>query len=486
MADDLPPGGFGDDDDEGASEWAEARGGRPKLRVVGDDEGALSSDDHATLSAELIKAIDGAIYSEERFWRYSNEMGTWADIPERELGAMVQSWSGRQFVNSDGKTRPLRIDDHDVNGTLNCARRLLNRPDFFLDAVSGVCFTNGFLKLDGAEVKLVAHSPDHKARHAHRFAYDATASQKELLEFVDVMFSLDGEEESSAKVALLQEFAGACLFGVAPRFQRCLVICAGGGQGKSQLLKLMRATFPSATAIASLPPHMWGERFGVAVLSGRLLNACDEIPENEIVAGATFKAVVTGEPVTAERKYLPKFDFSPRAGHVFSCNALPSTGDLSQGFFDRFMLLELVKRFRDTEEARLDAAEWVIASCLPGLVAWAVHGAERLVRNGRYTVPASSKALHAVWRRDCNNVAVFAEERTRPADPARPTCAGNGTPAGALYAAYRSWAADNGYKPVNARNFANRLDAAGIAKTKQSDGWHYSVILSSRTGAQVT
>jgi P4 family phage/plasmid primase-like protien len=447
---------------------------RPPKEPVEIPPDALQSDDHSTLAAELVKEIDGSVFADERFFRYSPAAGIWTEVPDREVGRIVQSWARRPFLSGD-KVKELRVDDSDVNGTLNCTRRLLNQPGFFDDAANGITFANGFLQLDGGKARLVPHTLEQKSRHAHAFPFDPAARAPELEQFFELMMSDDAEEEAAAKIALLQEFAGACLFGLAPSYQKCLVIHAKGGQGKSQLLELFRAVFPSESSCASLPPHMWGEKFGIEALAGRLANLCDEIPESEIVAGSTFKGVVTGDPVSAERKYQPRFEFRPRAGHVFSCNALPSTADLSDGFFDRFLLLSLRKRIRGAPGAREDAARHVVASCRPGLVAWAVAGAERLAASRRYTIPASSGELLTSWRRDCDSVSIFIDERTSPSDPTRPVCKGNGHPSAGLYAIYRAWALENGFHPVTSKKFAQRVENVGVAKQRQIDGFYYAV-----------
>jgi putative DNA primase/helicase len=221
---------------------------------------------------------------------------------------------------------------------------------------------------------------------------------------------------------------------------------------------------------------MWGEQFAIEVLAGKLANIVDEIPETEIVAGATFKGVISGEPVTAERKYQSKFTFRPLAGHVFSCNQLPTTADLTEAFFDRFILLPLSRKLRGGSTERPNAAAYVIASCPAGIAAWAVEGALRLISQRRYTLPAGSVALVAKWRQDCDNVAIFSAERCRPARMDLPVGPGNGARAGGLYATYRSWSSESGFRPVSVKTFANRLESLGIDRAHCRDGEYYALV----------
>ncbi|WP_437804197.1 DUF5906 domain-containing protein [Sorangium sp. So ce693] len=88
-----------------------------------------------------------------------------------------------------------------------------------------------------------------------------------------------------------------------------------GGNGKSAGINLVRAMFPPE-ALASLPPQRWTERFALSAPEGKLANFVSETPSGERLEGGAFKAVVTGDPVTAERKHRDPFEFRPVAGHA--------------------------------------------------------------------------------------------------------------------------------------------------------------------------
>ncbi|WP_437617085.1 DUF5906 domain-containing protein [Sorangium sp. So ce834] len=75
-----------------------------------------------------------------------------------------------------------------------------------------------------------------------------------------------------------------------------------GGNGKSAGINLVRAMFPPE-ALASLPPQRWTERFALSAPEGKLANFVSKTPSGERLEGGAFKAVVTGDPVMAERKH---------------------------------------------------------------------------------------------------------------------------------------------------------------------------------------
>jgi phage/plasmid-associated DNA primase len=102
-------------------------------------------------------------------------------------------------------------------------------------------------------------------RYAFDFAYDPNAPAGRFRYFFDELFKDVNDEEGGDREALLAEFVGACLTGAATRYQRLLLIHGGGGNGKSEFLRLARGLFPPS-AVTSLAPQDWGDRFRSARL----------------------------------------------------------------------------------------------------------------------------------------------------------------------------------------------------------------------------
>lgn len=427
----------------------------------------LRAGDHATIAEELVDhELEGCLVDEEKIWRCTD--GVWGEIPDREAQKVLMAYSRRPFYVGE-KTKELTIDRGDVTGTMACAKDLLARPGYFDGVRAGVGFKNGFLAIVDGKATLLDPDGEHRIRAAHPFDWDRAAPRVELDAFWDTVFAEDSEEEGADKRALLQQFFGAAMFGLAPSYQKCLLFFGKAGNGKSEILKILTSVFPDPSVLASLPPHMWGEQFAVEALSGKLANLVDEVPSKDIVAGNMFKAVITGNPVAAERKYQPKFTFRPRAAHVFACNELPNTADLSEAFFDRFIVLHFRRKFRDTIFAEADIADRVIAACRAGIVAWAVEGAEQLIAQKRYTIPSTSREALEHWRKNCDNVTLFFDEDTEP------VLEGGGTAAPLLYTSYVEWCESGGYKAVNRKNFVSRAETAGHDRMHNRAGDYFAV-----------
>jgi putative DNA primase/helicase len=420
--------------------------------------------DHAELAEAVLAALgpDPVAFAAGEFWGYRPPWGIWERIPMAKVCSVAASFAGCP-VGYGKDPRALSVSLGAAEGAAKLARyrleaELAPRPDgtvagFFDSAAPGVAFRNGFVSVEGGRVVVREHSPDHRARHAHPFDYTPwSASATPLLtEFLDELFADCSEDERAARIALLQEFSGACLLGHALHYQGCLILYGEGANGKSSLLSLTRAMFPPS-ALCSVPPQKWSERFGLAGLEGKRANFVSETPSAEILDGGAFKAVVTGDMVTAERKHKDPFEFRPIAGHIFSMNWPLTTTDHSAGFWRRPIVLPFSRRFDIDPGRKIEPERAVIAAELAGTVAWAVEGAARAQRQGGYTIPDQSRAMLGEWRDGNDQVRLFLRENGSDAP----------VPASEFYSQYKEWAGLNGHRnPVSSRMFGLRVMATG-------------------------
>ena len=414
--------------------------------------------DHAELAEHTLAALGpGPVtFAVGEFWGYVAELGIWRKIPLAKVRTVAASFAGAP-VGFGERPRTLMVSASACDGAAKIARDRLEsdpRSITFDSAPPGVAFRNGFVTVDGGRIILREHAPEHRCRFAFDFDYAPwrTDAAPLLLEFLDQLFADCSEDERGARVALLQEFGGACLMGDALRYQGCLILYGEGANGKSSLLTLLRAMFPP-DSLSSVPPQKWSERFGLASLEGKRANFVDETPSAEILDGGAFKAVITGGQMTAERKNKDPFEFRPTAGHIFSTNWPITTTDHSAGFWRRPIVLPFSRRF-DLEPGRRIAPEAeVIRAELGAVVAWAIEGAARAQRQGAYTLPDQSRRLLGEWRDGNDQVRLFVSEQPDDEGP---------IPAARLYLRYRDWANENGHRnPVSARMFGLRIVATG-------------------------
>jgi P4 family phage/plasmid primase-like protien len=402
-------------------------------------------------------------HDEGDFWRYSTGRGVWERLPIQLVEHTASLFAGSP-VNAGDNTRALKVSSGTVKGAAHIAQNdLVSRPDrlAFASARRCVAFRNGVAVVDGGEVKLLPHSPEHGCRYAFDFDYEPDPKTPLADEFFDLVFGDVNEEERGRRVSLLQEFAGVSLIGEATAYQTCLVLFGPGGNGKSEALRILRGLFPPG-AVVSLPPQKWGERFQIARLVGALANFVDEVPEREVTSGETFKSIISGEPTHAERKNRDPFDFTPIAGHIFSANTPFGTSDQSDGYWRRFAVCPFTHNIERHPARRPYAGLAVLRQELPSLVSWALQGGAKAQRGG-FTQSDEGRRAVMQWRDESDPVRMFMHDR----QPLERSSAAN------LYEWYCRWCKDNGHVHLSSVRFSRRLLATGHYKREHAREGNY-------------
>jgi P4 family phage/plasmid primase-like protien len=438
-------------------------GPAPAPTVATDPKPQLKLGDHVEIAERTLARLETPTapmtFDDGAFWRYDPAIGIWSEVAVERVESEVTSFSGGWIIGGD-KWKPLQISRGTCKGVQELIRNTLTTRmprTLFANARPGVAFKDCFVTVEGGVITRHAHAPEHLARAGLPFDYDPL-EHPELDRFFADLFEKCADAD--ARIALLQEFVGACLLGMAPSYQRCLVLFGTGNNGKSQVIDICKAPFPDGTVVA-LPPQQWEERFRLPLLVGALANFVGELPNREIAASETFKGIVVGDAQTAERKNRDAFTFSPRAGHMFGANGLPTSGDISAGFFRRFVILPLTKVFpEDGAGVERDIGKRIAREERQAIAAWAVEGAARLQRQGGYTIPPSVADMKAEWTVESDSVALFLRDECRRI----PKAAGTGTAFKHIYQAYVAWAKGLGLIPCSGVNFGRRYTQAGYEK----------------------
>ncbi len=420
------------------------------------------------------------------FYQYNKDTGTWNTRTDNACRRDVLTLSDRTYgakrfsPTGEVKQSRVRMTDNICNSVLRVIAALADpcttndEPGFFDDAPVGVLCKGTFLTLEGGNVVARPPNPDDRQRNTLDIPYNPDAKcptwDRTLIEW------FGDDQDGVDKTALLAEFVGAALFGVATRYQKALFVIAPGGNGKSQLLDVVSALFPGAHTKA-VRPQDWGNEYQRAELARAMVNIVAELPGKAIAEGSNFKAIITGDPLSARRIYEKPFTVRPRCAHVFSGNAFPDAMDTSDGFWRRIMVLTMTRRFDGTPEEVQDLAKMIIGAELEGVMAWAVRGAVRLLNKSGYTIPESSKAQVAVWRQQSDPVALWLEQRTQPGGSEQ------GTLTKELFFDYNSWCETYAFSPLNLITFSRALTRLLGPANHTRKGSQHSLLLRSKMGA---
>lgn len=248
------------------------------------------------------------------------------------------------------------------------------------------------------------------------------------------------------------------------------------GTDKGVTLTVLKGLMPPGT-VEAIAPQSWGSEYRLALLAGKLLNVVNELPELEMIDTETIKCVIAGDPTTARHIREAPFQFKPRAGHIFAANRLPRTSDSSHGFWRRWIVIPF-DRVVPTAKQIPELGESVLAEERPGIVNWALRGAGRLLAAGHYTIPPSSQHAIEDWRREADPVRCFLRGCAHPTRDGA-----DGDSATTVYAEYRSYAKENGYRALARNTFGSRLRQMGYGSVHRATGNHYPFTVRSGDGS---
>lgn len=386
------------------------------------------------------------------WWTYRD--GAYVELADEDLEAQLWAWLDQALI--DGKDGPTRFEP--TASKVNNVKRALLGCGLTIDSEVdppvwvGASDSPGRLQpvanglLDIRTRTLYPPSPDLFATAA--IPIEWTGQPAHCPRWKQFLADVWGDDFRS--VDLLQEWFGYLLTPDTSR-QKLMLIIGPKRSGKGTIARILTALLgPRNVAAATL--GTLGSRFGLHPLLGKLATV---VPDARL-GGKTDPADVvqtllslTGEDsVLVDRKGKDALTVRPSARVTICSNELPRFIDSSGAIVSRCLVLETRKSFYGEENFDLEAQ---LLEELPGILAWAVGGHERLRAQG-WSAPSVSGDTMTDLVEMTSTVAEFVAERCylHPdtwVDQAR------------LYAAYCDFAKDQGRLPESLPIFARNLRA---------------------------
>lgn len=410
-----------------------------------------------------------------KMWEYDRKLGVWAEIPEMRIKKSIQAFDGRVYGTGDDP-KVIGISDSKSKGVYN---QLKVQPPmdfnegFFEDERIGIAFTNGFVTIDNNNLRLMDHSPAHRARHGFEFDYDPEAEAPRFERFLEELFWEDAD--SDEKIQLLQEFIGAGLFGFAVERDQVLFMHGTGQDGKSQVIKIIDSVMPDRAVSNVTPQKMSDEKHRVNLVDARF-NLVTEMPASQVLDSEPFKAITTGDPISARDVYKSTMTFRPTAAHIFAANSTPKVQDVSHGFWRRWIKINFNRKFvenpdpdKNQGKRERGVAERIIRDEKEGVIAWMIEGAKRTFKRGHYEIPRSCEEALKEWRVGANPLSKWMYDNTTD---------GGWTKSSDLYHDYVNWCNKGNHKPMTVTSFGTTIkEEIGLDRKRRSDGNYYEISL---------
>lgn len=351
--------------------------------------------------AEYLAAgkFSGVLHDEGDY--YCNTGKHWEVISDQEADQAVARLNGTEYTIKDGdntKTVRLSLGDGKVAGILNRLRKRLGQPDFFANAAVGINCESGFIVFDAQGTpKLEPHSLWHRQRHVHPATWSEEADNTALAKVVRDKFAVcfKGDKDAEEKLDVIFEAAGVAMLGLGGRKNSKAVVCLGetAENGKSTLLDAIKGAMPKGS-VSHVAAKDFKDKNEVAQLRGKSLNMSAEA--GDAIGSEEFKKIITGDEISYKNLYKDASSFKPRAQHIFATNRMPAfPGGIGHEIRRRVLILTfnhtIMKEERDETVERL-------AETHPNeFLAAIVEGASRYIRQGDFTLPASSAEAMTEW-----------------------------------------------------------------------------------------
>nr|MDO8082851.1 phage/plasmid primase, P4 family [Candidatus Freyarchaeota archaeon] len=184
----------------------------------------------------------------------------------------------------------------------------------------------------------------------------------------------------------LQKFVGYCLMDNC-RYQKALMLHGPMASGKSTFvslfMELIKRSDLTRTNIAAISlKELKENRWCLAELQGKKVNICDDVSHEDFRDIRILKALIAGEPLTAERKYQQPFVFTNRAKLIFATSFQPDTLELDEGLRRRLVFVNFPNQFIGNK-----ADSWIVSKLatrrkLESFMNWANKGLEKLKEQG--------------------------------------------------------------------------------------------------------
>jgi putative DNA primase/helicase len=289
------------------------------------------------------------------------------------------------------------------------------------------------------------------------FAYDSEATAPQFQKFLDEVLP---EPELQN---ILAEYLGYIFVkNSVLKLEKVLLLFGTGANGKSVLFEILMALLGSQNitnySLQSLTSENGNSR---AMLVNKLLNYASEI--NGKLESNIFKLLISGEPVEAKLLYRDTQIISDYARFMFNCNELPREVENTNAFFRRFIILPFRVTISPNKQDK-ELSTRIIESELSGVFNWVLNGLTRLLKNKDFTDSTIVQNEVIEYQKESDSVLMFLEDENyqKSIDQDRPLKE--------VFAEYKSYCIENGYRLCSNRKFSGRLRKDGYTLERKTYG----------------
>ena len=363
------------------------------------------------------------------------------------------------FLREVAKKQGLTVTQSHVNPYQDNLLKNFNKQAYKeFDQTGGINLSNGVVLISKkGEVILKPHAPKRYYTYCLDYEYNPDLSADRFQAFLNEVVPDKNLQD------ILQEFAGWPLLGNMLKLEKILILLGSGQNGKSVFLEILEHLFGgnncSFLSLEEITDP--NNRFARIGLNRKMLNICTDI-SNKVNAD-NLKKIASGEPIDVEDKGKSAITMTNYA-KLASATNVDIDFEATRGF-ERRLLIVPFNVYIEDDKVDLELAKKITQNEMPGVLNWAIEGAQRLIENKRFT--GASEARNAIMKMKANknNVAAFVYEFNLIPSKENPA---SKYATNDVYPDYQLWCIEGGYKSFNKGEFAKQLDNAGIKTTTRS------------------
>lgn len=375
-------------------------------------------------------------------WRRYNK-GIWAAVPDLLIKKEIQGIAAKKdFVKTTSSV---------VNSVFELLKAQLHVSDLLFDSNPNVLIFTDCV-LDIATNTTASHSRTHYATSKLPFNYDPDATSAPWNKFLDHL----------PHVEFLREFAGYCLT-PETKYELALWLWGPAGGGKSTYIEALCAMLGAKACMLGLS-EIERSQFALSQLPGKTLAVSTEQPSRLIKSPHIINALISGELITYERKFVDPVTIRPHVKLLWGMNMLPTIGMEGIGMFRRVIPVHIPAV---PESDRDPAVKEGILRNPMAVVNWALPGWRELQARNKFNIPPDLILARDQYKQRNDLTANFIDECCERDEENRAKTT-------SLYQKYKLWCGENGYRAVAIRNFTTDLDRLGFTNIRPHNVSYYS------------
>ena len=209
---------------------------------------------------------------------------------------------------------------------------------------------------------------------------------------------------------LLEEVVGYTFYR-RNELRKSFLLIGDKANGKSTYLSMIQYMLGEDNT-CSLDLKEIGDRFRTSAIFGKLANIGDDISGEYIPDLSTFRKVVSGDKIVAERKGVDPFEFNSYCKFIFSANEIPRTKDPTGSNINRMIIVPFLANF-NVDNSDFDPFikyKLLTEECMEYLILVAIEGLKRVLKNNKFTTTREMEEEMKEYEKLNNPILSFFED----------------------------------------------------------------------------